>query len=567
MASQGLSLQAWGEQRPAPSEHLQEPGVGGRHRRPHGAKRDQGGERRDCMDWHDVVRRNIGSIRLAPRAVRADRRLMLELVRKDGLLLHFALGDLNTDRELVLEAVRQNGSALNFAAPALQDDTGVVLEALKCDGMAYQYASRRLRDDNKVILTALSQNGRALSMLSRTLRRNADYVHIAVAKDGTALKFADSSLLNKRHIVKTAMETYPQALAMADEELRGDPAFVLEGVTKTGTVLQYACEKLKADKDFVLKAVEKDVWAFSFADKALRSDRGFVLECMKRNCMALEFATLDVKLDKAFHKQIFEVMDTAYLRNYVRQLRDVSIFVATSAAGTRRSTDPYAPRRMTADTSKDDSDRPVSAIPYARQSLNSMEEIHPSSSMKRAALWRGGQGDTELPDDDMVGKPSSPMGTMMAGMSIKKMLRGGLKKVSSSPALTSNRNVACGEGRQQEIDDIEDNMAPMTTMASMAMKNMCGAVGENKGDSSHALISKRNKATAGGFAQVVGNAESLKFLGPPPEPVEGDRPQSASKLERLKNPRPSTGNLASPLPRASTPGAGATRGAAKKVAW
>lgn len=559
-----MASQAWGEQRPASSEDLQErpelamcrkTGVRDRHRQPHGAKRDQGGERRDCMDWHDVVRRNIGSIRLAPRAIRADRRLMLELVRKDGLLLHFALGDLITDRELVLEAVRQNGSALNFAAPALQDDTGVVLEALKCDGMAYQYASRRLRDDNKVILAALSQNGRALSMLSRTLRRNADYVHIAVAKNGAALKFADSSLLSSRHIVKTAMETYPQALAMADEELRGDPAFVLEGVTKTGTVLQYACEKLKADKDFVLKAVEKDVWAFSSAAKTLRSDRGFVLECMKRNCMALEFATLDVKLDKTFHKQIFEVMDTAYLRNYVRQLRDVSMLVATSAAGTRRSTEPLVPRRMTADTSQDDSSRPVSAIPYARASLNSLE-IHPSPSTKRVAVGRGGQGDIELPDDDNV--PSSPTGTMM---SIKKMFKGGMKKVAS------NRNVAFGEGRQQEIDEIPDNMAPMGTMASVSLQKLFGTVGENKGDASHALISKRNKAIAGGFVQVVGNAESLKFLGLPPEPVEGDRPQSASKLERLKNPRPSTGNLAPALPRASTPGAGATRGAAKKVAW
>ena len=86
-----------------------------------------------------------------------------EIVKKEILSMHplqlkHVSDDLKADREIVMEAVKQNGVALRYAAAALKADLDVVFEAVNQDEKARQYASPSinfLNDLNKRFLIDL----------------------------------------------------------------------------------------------------------------------------------------------------------------------------------------------------------------------------------------------------------------------------------------------------------------------------------------------------------------------------------------------------------------------------
>lgn len=54
--------------------------------------------------------------------------------------------------------MQQDGKALVCADPALRDDRTVVLEAVKRDGMALQFATKGIRMDDEIVSKAIQNN-------------------------------------------------------------------------------------------------------------------------------------------------------------------------------------------------------------------------------------------------------------------------------------------------------------------------------------------------------------------------------------------------------------------------
>ena len=75
-------------------------------------------------------------------------------------ILETASESLRADKEVVLEAVKRNGLALEYASEQLKDDKEVVLEAIEhsIEGIAFKYASERLKDDKEVVLKAVKKH-------------------------------------------------------------------------------------------------------------------------------------------------------------------------------------------------------------------------------------------------------------------------------------------------------------------------------------------------------------------------------------------------------------------------
>ena len=67
----------------------------------------------------------------ADYSLRADREVIFEAVKENGMALEYANDNLKADRDVVLAAVKQNGSALEYAGKYLKADREVVLEAIK----------------------------------------------------------------------------------------------------------------------------------------------------------------------------------------------------------------------------------------------------------------------------------------------------------------------------------------------------------------------------------------------------------------------------------------------------
>jgi lambda repressor-like predicted transcriptional regulator len=87
------------------------------------------------------------------------KRVVIEAVKRNGLVLCDASGELQGDPKIVLAAVKQNGWALQFASAKLQGDKEIVIEAVKKNGWALQFASAKLQGDKEIVIEAVSHDG------------------------------------------------------------------------------------------------------------------------------------------------------------------------------------------------------------------------------------------------------------------------------------------------------------------------------------------------------------------------------------------------------------------------
>ena len=91
----------------------------------------------------------------APEEFRADKNIMMEVVKLNPRSLELASPELLNDKEIVLEAVKREGWTLRYASPKLQNDREVVIEAVRQDGSALESASSNLQVDSKIVLEAI----------------------------------------------------------------------------------------------------------------------------------------------------------------------------------------------------------------------------------------------------------------------------------------------------------------------------------------------------------------------------------------------------------------------------
>eukprot|EP00434_Breviolum_minutum_P019798 symbB.v1.2.017468.t1/scaffold1361.1/size175804/8 len=169
---------------------------------------------------------------------------------------------LRNDKELVLEAVRRNGLSLRHAASAVRCDREVVLAAIRDCPMALEHASDSIRRDREFIVTAMRISVRAAGGLSKELCSDA--------------AFAQSLL-----------EQFPSALAYFSKDLRHSRDFILTAVRANGDVLRYA-SGWHCDPEVVLTAIEKASHAVHYVDTRLRQRVEFGHAAVMVNCWAFE---------------------------------------------------------------------------------------------------------------------------------------------------------------------------------------------------------------------------------------------------------------------------------------
>lgn len=274
--------------------------------------------------------------------LKADKEVMLALVKGDGTMLQFAGGNLRGDEELVLTAVKQNGLALQYVYPALQTRKDVALAAVTQNGEAYReiwchYAekfgvhgnsspSQKTLDHREIVLAAVKQNGdvfeKYLSQQDNPLKKdtevlfaalkqggrggvkrtNRKVVLTAVGNDGMALRFASNEIrFTDEQIVLKAVEQNGLALKFA-AGFWGNRKVVLAAAEQNGESLFYAEEDLKKDKSLVISAIKDGKGPVSsvlkYADITLKEDIDVVLAAVSIDGMALQHAAESLKNNK-----------------------------------------------------------------------------------------------------------------------------------------------------------------------------------------------------------------------------------------------------------------------------
>ncbi len=155
-------------------------------------------------------------------SLKSNRKVMLAVVRKNGLDLQHAADELKSDKEVVLAAVGTSGSALMYASLDLQGDDEVVEAALKNDDSALEHAHIGL------VLEMVKEDGMALQRVSDALQRERRVVLQAVRQSGLALQYASKDLKSDRGVVLQAVKQDVSALKYASKSLLQDEEFLLE---------------------------------------------------------------------------------------------------------------------------------------------------------------------------------------------------------------------------------------------------------------------------------------------------------------------------------------------------
>ena len=156
-----------------------------------------------------------------------------------------------SDKELVLEAIRLKPSNLQYVKESLEIDLRVILEAVRRNGLLLEFAKER-KLDSYVVITAVTQNGLALQFADMSLKKNKEIVLRAVKQNGLALKYADISLRSDREIVLEAVKHFGLAIKYAEQSLKADREVVSAALQQNGYALNFADQSFLTDKSLLL---------------------------------------------------------------------------------------------------------------------------------------------------------------------------------------------------------------------------------------------------------------------------------------------------------------------------
>lgn len=156
-------------------------------------------------------------------AIKNDRDLVMEAVRRNGRDLEFASWDLRKDRDVVMEAVSQCGMALKFASKALQDDREIVMKAVTGprSGSAIRYASEALRNDKEIVIAAVTgdKDNWAVHHIPEIFLHDKDVMFIAV-KQGFRYEYLMSNLVGDRDIVMETVKHHGLPTSTSDHAIK-----------------------------------------------------------------------------------------------------------------------------------------------------------------------------------------------------------------------------------------------------------------------------------------------------------------------------------------------------------
>ncbi|EFC43556.1 predicted protein [Naegleria gruberi] len=213
-----------------------------------------------------IMKRN-SVLELAPFTLIDNKEFIIELMRKDGMLIYYASHRLRMDRDVVLAAVSQNSEALTYVPNEFVVDKEILIEA----------ANHK-------------QNQSFLYLASDNLKSDREFVLEIVKKQGLALQYVHPSLQSDKVIVKEALASIEESFMYASSALREDTGFIVE-LVKEGypSVLEYAA--IDVDRDMAMSLIKINGHCLKYLQR-LYPDEEMEKEAVKQNGFAFEYSDL-----------------------------------------------------------------------------------------------------------------------------------------------------------------------------------------------------------------------------------------------------------------------------------
>jgi hypothetical protein len=149
-----------------------------------------------------------------------DRNFILEFIKKDGLLLRYAMKDIQNDFEIVFMAISQNSRSYEFASERLKNTDKIIRKALDCPrNNVLEFSMDFLRDNEEIVMKSVMHCGNTLRFASERLKNNFNVVMTAVQQNGFALKYAPRNIRFNFDICQAALKQNKNAAKYIPENM------------------------------------------------------------------------------------------------------------------------------------------------------------------------------------------------------------------------------------------------------------------------------------------------------------------------------------------------------------
>jgi len=295
-----------------------------------------------CITANPGIIRNIAPV--------SDRELMEEALKDHVFNLEYASDDLKADKKLVLALVKKDWRVLRDASKVLLSDSVFIAEAILCfndnqeednslvEDLFFLPFEKEIIDINKVVNYLVTHYPRVLKQIapafdmeiictclnytsevdipyimdciSDDLKKTKAFWVTAVQKSLYMLKNAPLIYRQDKEVVLAAVLYDGELVEFAGESLRNDPEIYLAAISQInnrrgacdpGQILHLIPEKFRSDKAFLIKAVENYPRIFEHVTPDVRSDREFMLEIIKKTYgWIIEYVSPELQSDRQF---------------------------------------------------------------------------------------------------------------------------------------------------------------------------------------------------------------------------------------------------------------------------
>ena len=199
-----------------------------------------------------------------------------------GILKNGFPDKFKADKEIMMFVIKNDYLCLRFVSPELLQDEEILYEAIK-KGRLYsikEYISDSFKADKEFISSASKINPDIISLASEEVMADHSLIDYWV-KNGEGWLYKDIELIREykanKDLVLPLVKAYGDRLEHVSKELKADKDIVMAAVSNRGLALEYASGELQADKEVVLAAINDDKDAIKYASWTLLTDKDFML--------------------------------------------------------------------------------------------------------------------------------------------------------------------------------------------------------------------------------------------------------------------------------------------------
>lgn len=221
--------------------------------------------------------------------------------------LKFLSEEVWINKELVLEAVKKDGMLLRYASKALQNDKEVAIQALMEDGYTIKFVSQELKNDPDILrATLFRDDGKIFSDFLGDFPIRLQVFVLKQAYDNqeishkNIIELYNSGQINEYNFERITGSKQDskdsQKLGTTEDSKKNssdiDEKTLFKKKIKAGTLkIEDLPNELKESSEFIMELIKEKISTFSDIPDDLKSDQDFMDQLVKENLVFLSEST------------------------------------------------------------------------------------------------------------------------------------------------------------------------------------------------------------------------------------------------------------------------------------